>query len=117
MTKLFITSLLITMLVFVGLGVPVDRVRVNNDPRSTPTLVGKTATSTPVLTDEVTSAPTSEPVATLPWGPDIQATMDADLFDNDAPYNNQCFEYVNGGGQIRYFPCDGTPAPTAPPIE
>lgn len=54
---------------------------------------------------------TEEPTETPPWGADIQATMDADPFDNDYQYVDWCFDYVNGGTRIVYYPCNATPEP------
>ena len=45
------------------------------------------------------------------WGADIQATMDADAYDNDYQYIDWCFDYVDGGTRIVYYPCGETPQP------
>ena len=45
------------------------------------------------------------------WGADIQATIDADPYDNDYQYIEWCFDYVDGGTRIVYYPCGETPQP------
>lgn len=52
---------------------------------------------------------TPEPSETPAWSPEIQATMDANPYDNDWQYINWCFDYVDGGTRIIYYPCDATP--------
>lgn len=52
-----------------------------------------------------------QPTETPSWGVDIQATMDADPYDNDYQYLAMCWDYVDGGTRIVYYPCDSTPEP------
>jgi hypothetical protein len=107
---------------------PVDRDALGNDAPITISTLEATAdeTSLPSCPDgEIYNPPmdrcwpdetpiedTPEPDDIEPtWGADIQATMDADPYDNDYQYIEWCFEYMDGGTWIRYFPCDATPDP------
>mgnify|MGYP001607002665 FL=1 len=53
--------------------------------------------------------PIEIPTETPPWSADIQATMDADPYDNDYQYIGICWEYAGGGTYLIYYPCDATP--------
>ena len=100
---------------------PVDRSTVNSS------VSRETETATPEVTAEMTSTifpecpdaefynlpmercwpiDTPEPEITITptWGDDIQATMDADPYDNDYQYIDICWEYVDGGTRIIYYP-------------
>lgn len=59
--------------------------------------------------------PIETPAPEPTWGADIQATMDADLYDNDYQYIGWCFDYVEGGTRIIYYPCDADPESIPPP--
>ena len=129
MKKLIVVLALLAIATTAIRGTPQRPITHNNVSRETLA----TATATPAPTDEptATDGPRCEPPAyydpymdtcRLPDEVTPEPTTIWDSGDlNDNPFDNDygdvgwCFDYVDGGTRIIYYPCDEPPTPTPQP--